>query len=268
MIHVLTLTWNGLHHLKELQGGLFDNLKKTGQEYKWYIRSNGCTDGTQEECLNWENTEVLLKNHNRDSFSAGVNSLYDLTKPNKNDLILLLNNDIVFRDKVSLKKMVQLMDKTGAAMCGARMMYPNSDKISHVGTIFSKNYGGLAWNLDLEKQLKPEHKKDKYFQAVTAACCFVKAKNFESAGKLDTNYFFMYEDVHLCLEISINQKEKIVCCGGTEIDHETSASLKKNNYNKLFLNKNVQYFKSKWYGKYKLDHELYLNNPSYGEIKV
>ena len=56
--------------------------------------------------------------------------------------------------------------------------------------------------------------------------------------------------------------------GGTKIFHEESASLKKNPVNKMFMSPNVKHFKSKWTGKYELDHDKYLNDSSYNEAKV
>jgi GT2 family glycosyltransferase len=267
MIHVLTLTWNGLPFLKKLKSGLFKNLKKTKQEYKWYIRSNGCNDGTVDEISKWANTEVLKINHNMDSYSNGVNSLFRLAKPKGSDLILLLNNDVEFKDDISLRNMLHLMNKTNAAVCGCRMMFPNSNKISHVGVCLSGNHNSLPWHLRVGEQLDNNDKKDRYFQAVTAACCFVRANNLERAGLFDNQLYWAFDDISLCLEISLNQKEKIVCCGRTEIEHETSATLKKNNYNKLYLKKNVNYFKSKWGGKYKLDYNTYLRNRKYNVVK-
>lgn len=266
MIHVLTLTWNGLHHLRNLKNGLFDNLKQTKQPYRWYIRSNGCKDGTTDEVFTWDNVDVLSIDHNRDSFSTGVNSLFKLANPKDNDLILLLNNDIAFRDKVSLKHMLDLMSKTDASVCGCRMMYTGTNKISHVGVAFSKAHGNMPWHFRMGKNIQKSDKQHRYFQAVTAACCFVNAGCFKKAGMMDENLQWAFEDICLNLEISLNQKKKIICCGTTEIDHDTSATLKKNNYNKLFLSHNVVYFKNKWLGKYKLDYDLY-NNPKYNVIK-
>jgi GT2 family glycosyltransferase len=267
MIHVLTLTWNGLHHLTKLRPGLLKNLEKTGEEFKWHIRSNGCTDGTVEEISSWDEVDVLSKNHNRGNFSAGVNSICKQAAPKDEDLLLLLNNDIVFKDDMSLTKMLSLMKKTGAAVCGSRMMFPDSDIISHIGVIFSKQKGNMPWHLKLREKLNKNDKKDRYFQAVTAACCFVKADAFKIAGMMDTSYHWAFEDIDLCLDVKYNQNKKIVCCCSTEIDHETSASLVRNNLNKLFLANNVSHFKSKWYGKYKIDHDLYIKSPRYNEVK-
>ena len=55
-------------------------------------------------------------------------------------------------------------------------------------------------------------------------------------------------------------KKKIVYCGSTNIFHEESASLKKNQVNKLFLTHNLQYLFGKWQGRYVIDQEAYTKD--------
>lgn len=265
MIHILTLTYNGISKLKKLQKSLYDNL--ADQNFIWHIRSNGCSDKTSEIAFYWPHVKLLVKDHNRDSFSKGVNSLFELSGAEDNDLVLLLNNDIEFKSPNNIKQMISLLNKEKASMCGCRMLYSNTNTVSHAGVAFSIKRNNLPWNLHAgQKSRKEFDQKNRYFQAVTAACCLIRAKDFKEVNGMDENYFWMYEDIDLCLKIKELNK-KIVYCGKTEIDHETSATLKTNNYNKLMLNKNVGYFKNKWNGKYKIDLEKYEEDSSYNEIK-
>jgi len=263
MIRVLTLSWNGLGFLNKLRDGLFRNLDKTGCPYEWYIRSNGCTDGTPDEAIRWENTKVLAKNHNRDSFSKGVNSLFDLASPDDSDIILLLNNDIEFISDNNIKMMISLLKDNAAGMIGSKLY--NEDKtISHYGIVISHKYGNLPWNFKSGQKSTKYDSYDRKFQAVTAACCVLTSKIFKKVNKLNEDYNWCFEDVDLCLKISINENMPIFCCGNTNIIHQTSASLKKNPVNKLFMSHNVNVFKRNWGNKCIIDHQLYLNNPKYG----
>jgi len=267
-IIILCLNWNGCRLLKKSIPSLKNNLKNLKQiNYEIFIRDNGSSDQSINY-LNENHSDVNLLeiNHNRDSFSVGVNSLFNLAKPNDKDVILLLNNDIEFKDDKSLYNMINVMNETGAAVVGARLLYKNGN-ISHNGIIFSPKYGNMPWHYREGKRSRPFDLCSREFQAVTAACCLIKVKNFKAAGGLNENLKWAFEDVDMNLEISINQKEKVICCGSTNIIHLTSASLKKNPVNKLFLNKNVKYFKKKWFGKYSLDHDKYLNDSNYKLIK-
>ena len=266
-LHVYCLNWNGKHLIQKSIPTLKKNLYNINIPYDIWVRDNGSSDHSIKY-LEKNHPDIKLKkiSHNTDSFSTGINSLFIQSKPDDNDIILLLNNDIEFIDNNSIKQMLNTMTKTKAAIVGAKLLYSNGT-ISHNGVIFSKKYGNMPWHYREGKKPNKYDMYDREFQAVTAACCLVRAGNFRKAGMLDNNLFWSFEDISMNLEISINQKEKIVCCGKTNIIHLTSESLKKNPVNKMFLNQNVQYFKEKWFGKYDLDHEKYLKNPNYNLIR-
>ncbi len=270
MIHILTLSWNGLNKLESLKPGLYRNLDSTGLDYKWLIRDNGSTDKTVETVQDWADVQLLAVNHNRDNFAQGMNSLADLAKSSglnvNEDLILLLNNDVEFADDVSLSKMVKLMNKTGAGVVGCRLLFNDSNKLQHAGTIFGDRYNRLPFHYRHHETSDTAAEKNRYFQAVTAAVSLVRASDFFEVGGFHLGFHWAFDDVDLNLRIG-GLGRKIVYCGETKIYHEESGSLKKNNLNKLFMNHNVQLFKSKWLGKYEIDHDRYLKDPAYNEIK-
>lgn len=263
-IHVLTLNWNGNDLLKNMIPGLLQNLKQCNMEYSILIRDNGSNDDSISTIKSFKDIQLYKMNHNRDNFAKGVNFLFDCAKPSKEDIILLLNNDIQFNDDTSLNKMLKLMNKPNTAIVGSRLTY-DKEKISHDGVIFSSSKGNMPWHFREGQNIKEVDNKNRYFQAVTAACCLIKSDAFIKAGKLDQNLHWAFEDIALNLDVSINQNKKIICCSETNITHTTSNSLKKNPVNKLFLQHNVSYFKKKWYGKYKIDHENY-NNKNYNLV--
>lgn len=300
MIHVLTLTWNGLDKLQNLRPGLMKNLENTGLPFKWYIRDNGSKDGTVEEIKKWEHVEVLAIDHNRDNFAQGVNSLRIkahqavldkfnmaitftvgddgtrvLTKNRSigatsmakihNDCYLLMNNDVEFGDEVSLSKMLVLMT-SDVAIVGCRLLYNGTDKLQHAGVIFSDRYGKMPYHYRHQETSDTVAEKNRKFQAVTAAVCLVRAGALDQIGGMDEKFHWAFEDIDMCLRIGA-LGHKIVYCGETKIYHEESASLKKNPVNKMFMGPNVDHFKSKWFGKYELDHDKYLKDPLYNEIK-
>jgi GT2 family glycosyltransferase len=147
------------------------------------------------------------------------------------------------------------------------MLYAGSDVVSHGGVAFWEDKANMPWHFRMGEKSSDIDRKDKYFQAVTAACCFMRAENFVNAGKLNENLRWAFEDIDICLDIGKNQKKKIVYCGRTNIEHETSATLKKNNYNRLFLQSNVAYFRSKWTDKYSIDYKRYLKDPNHNNVR-
>lgn len=254
-LFIYTLTWNGADLLNNLHDKLYDNLYNLGLDYKWFIRDNGSVDNTLDLISGWENVEVMVAGHNRDSFSVGMNSLIDFSGAKGGDVLLFLNNDIEFCDDKNLINMIDLIGNF--SVVGAKLLYPNNT-ISHQGVIFDKQkWGMLPWHFRMGE--KDIFSANLDFQAVTAACCLIKYSDFALAGKFDTAFRWAFEDISLNLELSLNHKKKIICCGNTKIIHQTSKTLNKNPVHKMFMQQNVNAFKNKWWenGKprYKLDHE-------------
>jgi len=270
MIHILTLNWNGLSKLQALGPSLAKALKNF--EAVWYVRDNGSKDGS----VSWLNdfdkisTKVLPVDHNKANFSEGMNSLISLAEIKDDDYVMFLNNDVVFKDDKSIVAMLMHFADPRVGMVGARLMYSNSDKMQHAGVIFGPRYGMMPYHFKHKEKLDSEAKKSHYFQAVTAACCLVRGKVVNELVGFDKKYFWAFEDIDFCLRVG-QSNWKIVCCGQTEIDHEESASLKKNPVNKMMSQPNVAHFKSKWWHqgkpKYDLDHEKYLKNSNWNVIK-
>ena len=262
MIHVLCLNWNGENLLTPFLESLLKNL--TQYEYNIHVRDNGSKDESLK-ILEKYPVNIHSINHNKDSFSTGVNYLFEKTNPSDEDLILLVNNDIEFKTNDNIEEMISVMNKTNAGIVGAKLFYPNNT-LSHYGVVLSQKYGKLPWNY------KSGHKPTKYdkyhrsFQAVTAACCLFSAKTFTKVNGLSTDYRWCFEDVDFSLKVSINENLPVICCGSTEIIHGTSVSLKKNPVNKMFMQHNVRMFKKNWYGKYKIDHHLYEKDYMRGVI--
>lgn len=265
MIHVLTLTWNGWNKIDQARLGLKNNLDKLGVEYKWHIRDNGSDDGTGrliEEVMGWRDMNYSLTPvpHNRDNFAQGVNSLIKSSQAKPGDFYLFLNNDVDFRDNTSLLNMYNLMVEKKLNVVGAKLVYPDGARLQHAGVIFGDRYGRMPYHYRHQEKNDADASRNRRFQAVTAAVCLVRADVFQG---MDERFSWAFDDIDMCLTINQKFPGTIGYCGETHIMHEESASLKKNPVNKLFLNNNVQYFKSKWFGKYEIDHDKYLKDPKY-----
>jgi GT2 family glycosyltransferase len=271
MLHILTLTWNAADKLSQLKESLLPVLD--GIDYTWVIKSNGCTDNTCAMVSEWGERVRLIRHHNNlQNFSQGVNLCFQAAAPADNDLILLLNNDVIFNDAQSLKEMIALLkDDVGAV--GARLFYPDSSRLQHAGVFINDN--GLPLHFRHGATNDIHSSKNREFQAVTGAVWLTKAEYFrnictnnQSGNKgLDENFVWCFDDVDASLSIKYNMEKKIVYCGKTNIFHEESASLKKNPLNRLFMAHNVNLLRQKWVGKYRVDRTLYHTDPNYGLLE-
>jgi len=266
MICLLTLNWDGLDKLKKLYPSVIKAME--GLDWAWYIRDHNSKDGSVDylKSIANDNIKPIYYYTNKENFAQGMNYLFDQANPKDDDLILFLNNDIVIHDPSSIKNMISCL-KGDVGIVGAKILYPESNKIAHAGVIFSNKYGGMPWHYKAGEQVTPAENKNRYFQAVTAAVMLTRGDIFRQAGMLDTKYMWSFEDIDFNLTVKYKLNKQIVYCGDTVIYHEESATLKKNPVNKLFMNQNVNYFKSKWFGKYEIDHDKYLNDINYNVVK-
>lgn len=267
MLHLLTLTWNAVDKLSALHDSLMPALE--GIEHRWLIKDNASKDETVSKASTWgETVKVIPYKDNRQNFSEGCNFLFKEANPADNDYVMLLNNDIIFNDKDSIKKMLDLIQKDNSVgMVGARLLYTNTDLLQHAGVVFNPTYK-TPMHFRAGQKSDEEAARNREFQVVTGAVCITKAEYFRNAFDknksgikgMDENYFWAFDDVDLCLSIKYNLNKKIVYCGSTNIFHEESASLKKNPTNKLFLNHNLQYMFNKWGNRYVIDQKTYTDD--------
>src|SRR5271157_1653601 len=162
MLHILSLNWNVKQSILNLIPGLLNNL--TNIPYQWHIRDNGSTDLDSSALVQLEKVSNLYQiNHNRDSFSRGVNYLLEKANPADNDYVMLLNNDIEFPDNTSIKNMLKQM-KPNVGVVGAKLLYNNTNTIQSIGTIFSNKYNKLPWHYKSGEEAGMNETKNRYFQ--------------------------------------------------------------------------------------------------------
>lgn len=259
MLHIFTLNWNGKEKLESLYNSLIKlNFK---DPYIWHIKDNGSTDGSIEYIDNLKDNRInLIKYaHNNDNFAKGVNFLFDQSNAKSDDLILLLNNDVVFSGQNDLTKMISYFNDKNIGVVGCKLLYKNSNKIQHAGVVFNEELK-MPIHFGLNQIDSDNFKVDREFQVVTGAVLLIKASTFSAAGKMDDTFHWAFDDVALCLNVKYKQNKKIVCVGDVTIYHEESATLKKNPVNKLFMPQNVGNLLRKWSSFYHSDKKIYNSN--------
>jgi GT2 family glycosyltransferase len=198
-----------------------------------------------------------------------MNFLANKASPKDDDLIMLLNNDVLFNDTASIKKMIDIIETDpNVGIVGAKLLYTGSNKIQHCGVVFTEDRtkpGARTMPIHLKRGHEAdEHtSKNRVFQACTAAVLLTRASLFREVGGLDEGFRWAFEDISFCLNISKVLKKKVVMCGETSIYHDESATLKINPVNKLYLSQNINHFISRWYGKVEADVRRYLHDTNY-----
>lgn len=271
MLYILTLNYNGEDKLKKLAPTLLDSLD--GINFEWHIKDNASKDKSVDYLKSLDNNKIKILEYkdNSQNFAAGMNYLFNIIKPNDNDFILLLNNDIIFNDTTSIEKMMSIFNKDpDVGVVGAKLLYTDTNLLQHAGVIIDNNYN-MPNHFRAKEVDDKNSSKNRLFQIVTGAVLLTKAKyykhvctsNKSGINGMDEEYHWAFDDVDLCLSILYCLKKKIVYCGKTNIFHEESASLKKNPVNKMFLKHNIIHLRRKWMNRWAQDHLEYATNPKY-----
>ena len=270
-LYIFTLNWDGADRLKKLYPSLINSLKDIN--YEWLIKDNNSKDDSVDylNSFNNDRVKVIKYKNNLQNFSQGMNFLFTEAKPDDEDYILLLNNDVIFNDSSSIKNMMSIISKDDeVGIVGARLLYTGTNKLQHAGVVFNSNsHGPIHYRARQVSDANAE--KNRLFQVVTGAVLLTKAKYYKQActdnkseiNGMDENFHWAFDDVDLCLTIHLKLNKKIVYCGQTNIFHEEGASLKKNPANHMFMQHNFSRLISKWLGKCSLDESEYVKNPSF-----
>jgi GT2 family glycosyltransferase len=274
-LFILTLNWNGEEKLKKLAPSLTNCLSDI--DFEWYVKDNASKDGSIDylNSLNNDKIKVIKYKDNSQNFSAGMNYLFNEIKPKDNDLILLLNNDVVFNDSSSIKKMLSIIkNDPKVGVVGAKLLFSNTNLLQHAGVVIHDRIK-MPLHFRSNENDDANSSANRLFQIVTGAVLLTKAEYFRqvcttnSSGLngMDEQFHWAFDDVDLCLFINIVLKKKVVYCGETNIFHEESASLKKNPVNKMFMNHNVNLLQKKWLNKWSFDHPRYLKDVKHNLYK-
>jgi hypothetical protein len=270
---ILTLTWNRSDLITKLKESLIPALSEIDRSWEWWIKDNASQDNTIPIIKSWglDKIKLIAYENNLQNYAEGNNLLFDAAAPADDDYILLLNNDIIFRDSQSIPKMINIMEKDkDVGVVGARLLYTGTNLIQHCGVVIS-NLHKLPMHFRSGQKTDLNDKKNRLFQSITGACLLTKAeyyKNICTTNKfgvkgLNQDQVWAFDDIDACLSIKYNMGKKIVYCGETNIFHEESVSLKKKPTNKLYSKHNVQTFNKNWGSRIILDEEFYVKDNNF-----
>ena len=143
----------------------------------------------------------------------------------KGNYLLFLNDDIEAVEKNWLGVMLSQAAKDGVGAVGAKLLYPDSDKIQHLGV--TNIHLGPAHKLqsasDKEEHYHGVNRCAVNVSAVTGACLLVKRQVFGAAGGFSEKLQVAFNDVELCFRL-LQAGYRNVCCNNTFLYHHESVS--------------------------------------------
>lgn len=206
-----------------------DITKKCVQTINKYIPNaqiivvdNGSQDNTVKDLKKYKNIK-LIENKSNLGFSKANNiGLKSATT----DYIVFMNSDIELIDK-SLIEMVNYLKKNkNIGLIGPKFLNPD---ITPQASVFPPqtclNAYKEFWLGKKEAYSKyiPKDDKPSLVSFISGGCIAVNKKYFETIGKWNEKYFFYYEDMDLCRQVTKSGKN-IVYYPNCQIIHRHGAS--------------------------------------------
>ena len=141
------------------------------------------------------------------------------------DYILFLNDDIEIREENWLLKMMYQAMKPKVGAVGAKLLYPDGERIQHVG-ITNIHLGPahkLQFSNDKEAYYMGFNRCPVNVLAVTGACMLMKKEAYDRVGGFDEKLQVSFNDVEICFHLH-TLGYRNVCCNNTYLYHHESLS--------------------------------------------
>lgn len=170
--------------------------------YEMIVVDNGSEEGVKKQIDSFLSSEGISYIYDKMDFNFSKMCNIGVEKSN-GEYIVLLNDDIEIFQKDWLDIMLgqASLDYVGAV--GAKLLYPNSNKIQHIGV--TNLYIGPSHNemgcSDDKIYYFGRNRVNYNYLAVTGACLLVKKSKYEEVGMLDENLAVAYNDVDLCFSL-------------------------------------------------------------------
>lgn len=119
------------------------------------------------------------------------------------DYLLFLNDDIQIIADDWLKRLVGQASLSHTGAVGAKLLYPDSNIIQHIGITNLKigpSHSFMGFSDGISYYFG-KNRMDYNVLAVTAACAIVSKKKFEEVGGFDEKLTVAYNDVDLCFKL-------------------------------------------------------------------
>lgn len=215
--------------------GLIDGLLQsfaavnTYPNVQFIVVDHGSSDGTIELLRRWSKRlpiKIVSRGANY-GFAASNNRAARLSR---DDLLLFLNNDVVFTEDV-VGAMVDVISDPGVGMVGLKQyqpaVTPSGRRVYHVGV-------RLGWNI-AERRLRPYHVRPSAadallanevaaFPAVTASILLCRREEFLSVGGFCEDYYYGLEDVDLCCKVRWRLGKSVVSLNRCSALHAKNAT--------------------------------------------
>lgn len=210
-ISVVIPSKDNSHLLKTCLSSLEETFHE-GVEYEVIVVDNGSTAENKaaiEEVLKPFKAKYIYEPMEF-NFSAQCNLG---VKQAEYPLVLLLNDDITFREPGTLMRMAAQAKYSFTGAVGVKLLYPDSTLIQHAG-VFNNRIGPVHKLQFCDDTVEHYHGFNRMVEnvcAVTAACLMVRKDAYEKVGGMNENLKVAFNDVDFCFRLLEAGYVNVVC---------------------------------------------------------
>ena len=226
---------------------------KNKSAYEIICIDNGSEPAQKSQLRNFckqHNRTQFISNESNFHFALGCNLGFAQAK---GDNVIFLNNDTLVSDFWIDQLSQSLQQSDSVLAVQPKLIYPDNT-IQSIGTVFAKNQSiGYPIYQKLPCYISNIVREHSRFQAITAACMAIRAKDFADAYGFDCSFINGQEDVDLCLRIRTKSDQYCLVnhqCTVVHFESKTPGRWK-------FLKQNRILFRKKWKGKIAADDFKY-----------
>jgi GT2 family glycosyltransferase len=242
-IAIQIVNYNTKKYLVECIDGVLNGLKDSGLSYKILVLDNASQDNLSDLKIRYDERVEWYDSGKNLGFGGGHNLL---GKKSSSDYILILNPDIRFIEKDTIKRIVEsIKEKKNIAAVGPKLLMENNkpQPWDHGELI-----GIKAWMANhIGRSFWQERSKKANVAWVSGAFFLVRRDIFEKNDGFDEHFFLYKEEEDLCLRMR-KKRWNIVYVPAVKVLHYGSVVASKDEYmprsNEYFTEK---HFSGKWY---------------------
>lgn len=141
----------------------------------------------------------------------------------RGEYYLFLNDDIEIIEPSWLKRMLGQAEQKHTGAVGAKLLYPESRNIQHVGVVNLKNGPAHAFSGYTDEYIYycGRNRMDYNYIAVTAACLMLESKKFDEIDGFNEELAVAYNDVDLCFKLLEHGYYNVVRNDAVLLHHES-----------------------------------------------
>ena len=141
----------------------------------------------------------------------------------RGEYYLFLNDDIEIIEPSWLRRMLGQAKQKHSGAVGAKLLYPDSKNIQHVGVVNLKNGPAHAFSGYTDEYIYycGRNRMDYNYIAVTAACLLLDSKKFDEIDGFNEELAVAYNDVDLCFKLLEHGYYNVVRNDAVLLHHES-----------------------------------------------